>query len=107
LEIVMAMVVEYIRYKLSRHTADQLIEAYRLAATHLQAAPQCLGYELSACEDESAAFVLRILWTSSKDHMEAFRKGEHFPPFLQLVRPFIDEIEEMRHYGLTDIQWLR
>ena len=35
--------------------------------------------------------------------MNGFRRGPHFPPFLAAIRPFIGEIEEMRHYGLTPV----
>jgi hypothetical protein len=31
--------------------------------------------------------------------MQGFRRGPHFPPFLGLVRPFIPDIAEMRHYA--------
>jgi quinol monooxygenase YgiN len=101
------MIVEYIRYTLKKHTPEQLIAAYGAAAPHLQAAPQCLGYELSVCEEEPTAFVLRIMWTSTRDHLEGFRKGPHFPPFFQAIRPFVDEIAEMRHYALSDLVWAR
>ncbi len=99
------MIVEYIRYKLKHHTPAELIDAYRSAGQQLKAAPECLGYDLSACDEEPATLVLRILWTSAHDHLEGFRKGPHFNAFLASIRPFIGEIEEMRHYTPTDVAW--
>lgn len=101
------MIVEYIRYQLAAHGPEALTEAYAQAGEHLQAAPECLGYELSKCEDEPGALVLRILWTSRQAHMEGFRRGPNFPPFLALIRPFIGEIAEMRHYSATAVAWGR
>lgn len=97
------MIIEYIRYLLVDHQPDDLVAAYREAATHLDAAPECLGYELSRCEEEPMSLILRIRWSSTDAHLQGFRKGPHFPPFLAAIRPFIPEIQEMRHYGLTDV----
>ncbi|MDR3528226.1 MAG: antibiotic biosynthesis monooxygenase, partial [Rhizomicrobium sp.] len=66
--------------------------------THLAAAPECLGYDLTQCEEDANSFILRIQWHSTKAHLEGFRKGSHFPPFFAAVKPFFDEITEMRHY---------
>lgn len=101
------MIVEYIRYALSAHDPDDLVGAYTAAGGHLKGAPECLAFELSACVDEPRTFILRIEWASAEAHMQQFRRGAHFPPFLALVRPFIDEIVEMRHYRLTDVGWRR
>lgn len=101
------MIVEYIRYELKQHNSDDLAAAYRLAAPHLEAAPQCLGYDLSHCVEEPSSLILRILWTSTEDHLQGFRKGAHFPPFLAAIRPFINEIAEMRHYQSSYVQWQR
>lgn len=97
------MIVEYIRYRLSDHTPEALVNAYQTASVQLDAAPECLGYELSQCVESVEVFVLRIEWTSAEDHMNGFRRGENFPPFLAAIRPFIGEIEEMRHYGVTSV----
>jgi quinol monooxygenase YgiN len=71
------------------------------AGEHLQAAPECLGFELMQCEEEPSALVLRILWASTEAQMQGLRRGPHFPPFLALIRPFLAEIAEMRHYRST------
>lgn len=101
------MIVEYIRYELKQHQPEDLFTAYREAGIQLQAAEQCLGYELSHCVEEPSNLTLRILWTSTEDHLQGFRKGSHFPPFLAAIRPFIGEIAEMRHYAATELQWHR
>ncbi|MEO8410284.1 MAG: antibiotic biosynthesis monooxygenase [Propionivibrio sp.] len=99
------MIVEYIRYQLAEHTPDTLREAYSAAGAHLQAAPECHGYELSQCAEDANSLILRILWSSGEAHMQGFRTGPHFPPFLALVRPFLNEVVEMRHYNFTPVQW--
>lgn len=101
------MIVEYIRYELKQHQPDDLIAAYRQASLQLQAAPECLGYELSRCVEEPSSLTLRILWTSTEDHLQGFRRGPHFPPFLAAIQPFIGEIAEMRHYAPNDVAWAR
>ncbi|RTL73019.1 MAG: antibiotic biosynthesis monooxygenase [Hyphomicrobiales bacterium] len=101
------MVIEYIRYRLKQSTPEALVAAYGAAGAHLQASPECLGYELTACEEEAGVFVLRIEWTSTEAHKKAFRRGPNFPPFFALIRPFLAEIEEMRHYAATDVAWTR
>lgn len=101
------MIIEYIRYIMTTHSTEELIAAYEAAGKHLQAAPECLGYDLSRCLEQDHALILRIHWRSAHDHMEKFRKGPHFPPFLALIRPFINEIAEMRHYQPTDVAWQR
>lgn len=101
------MIVEYIRYALKDHSADELVKAYQAAASHLKAAPECQGFELSQCAEDAAQFILRITWTSAQAHMEQFRRGPNFPPFLAIIRPFVSEITEMRHYKKTDVTWER
>lgn len=97
------MIVEYIRYKLPPATCPAFEADYARAASSLSASPFCLGYELSRCMDEAGIYVLRIRWTSAEDHMQGFRHSEHFPPFLASIRPYVPQIEEMRHYELTAV----
>ncbi|MCT7375833.1 putative quinol monooxygenase [Chelativorans salis] len=101
------MIVEYIRYVLKDHSPEELRKAYEEAGAHLRAAPECLGYELAQCDEEASNVTLRILWTSVEAHMKGFRTGPNFPPFLALIRPFIGEIAEMRHYTPTTVVWDR
>ena len=101
------MTVEYIRYALTDHRPDELVAAYSEAARHLKDAPECLGFELTQCAQDAAQFILRIDWVSAEAHMGGFRRGPNFPPFLALIRPFVPEITEMRHYEKTDVVWKR
>ncbi|MEU4715420.1 hypothetical protein AB0F73_17420 [Micromonospora purpureochromogenes] len=36
-------------------------------------------------------------------HLDAFRTGPHFPGFLTEIRPWIQDIEVMRHYTPTQV----
>ena len=103
----MRVTVEYIRYVLTQHAPAELIDAYRVAGEHLKAAPECLGYELSHCEEERSSLILRIQWRSTQAHLEGFRRGPHFGPFLKAIQPFIGEIAEMRHYQPSALVWDR
>jgi quinol monooxygenase YgiN len=99
------MTVEYIRYTVADAVrGEELVRAYERAATYLDEAPECLGYELTACEEDDTSWILRIEWRSTEEHMEGFRKGPHFPPFLREIRGFVKEIAEMRHYRLTNVR---
>ena len=92
------MIVEYIRYTMTAHMPEQIIEAYGKAAVHLDAAAECVDYELTQCAEDPKSLILRIRWQSAEAHMDGFRRGPHFPPFLNAIRPFVGEIVEMRHY---------
>lgn len=101
------MTIEYVRYVLTSHEPSELLAAYTEAFDHLATAPECLGYELTQCAEDSRSFILRIHWASADAHMEGFRRGPNFPPFLAAIRTFIPEIAEMRHYDPTGLQWTR
>jgi len=101
------MIVEYIRYQMTANSAQDLIGAYAEAGKYLQAAPECLGYELTQCSDDPSSLILRIEWTSAESHTTGFRKSAHFAPFLRLIRPYFKEIAEMRHYDPVQIVWRR
>jgi quinol monooxygenase YgiN len=93
------MTVEYIRYTVEDAIRrEQLISAYRTAVTALDAAPECLSYELTVCEEDSTSVILRIEWASTEAHLQGFRKGPNFPPFFKAIGGFVKEISEMRHY---------
>jgi hemoglobin len=101
------MILEYIRYRISAELDAEFQAAYARAAASLQASPECLGYDLARCHEEPSCWILRITWTSLEGHMQGFRRGPMFPPFLREVRPYVDNIEEMRHYEPTDLSWSR
>ena len=98
------MIVEYIRYRIGEDRQAAFTADYARAAEVLARAPQCVDYELTRCVDEPACHVLRIRWTSAKDHLQAFRGGDLFPEFLACIRPYVGDIEEMRHYERTAVE---
>ncbi|MGY1804377.1 group II truncated hemoglobin [Blastococcus sp. SYSU D00922] len=97
------MIVEYIRYRIDEERREVFVADYARAAEVLARAPQCVDYELSRSADEPACHVLRIRWTSAQDHLQGFRGGELFPEFLAAIRPYVGDIEEMRHYEVTPV----
>lgn len=101
------MIVEYIRYRVSESELERFLAAYRDAAQELQASPHCLGYEVTRCAEQPSEHVVRILWDSAEGHLKGFRGSTIFASFLKKVQPFYSSIQEMRHYTLTDIAWLR
>lgn len=97
------MITEYIRYLIAPDRAEQFQDAYRKASAALDAAPECLGYELTQGIEEPQNWILRIRWTSLDDHEQGFRNGPNFPPFFAEIRPFFGDIQEMKHYAMTDV----
>lgn len=97
------MIVEYIRYRVPQENAAEFEDAYRRAAVPLAEAPQCVDYDLTRCAEEPGVYILRITWTSAEDHLQGFRGGPHFPRFFAEIRPYVQHIEEMRHYQPTRI----
>jgi truncated hemoglobin YjbI/quinol monooxygenase YgiN len=98
------MVTEYIRYRLPPERLDGFEAAYAQAAESLRAAPECVEFELSRCSEEAACYILRITWTSADDHLKGFRGGPHFGAFFAAIRPYVGDIEEMRHYEATPVR---
>ena len=97
------MIVEYTRYKIDENRHAAFLSDYRKAAESLKSSKNCLAYELTQCTEDEAYFTLRIEWDSEEGHLEGFRNSGEFKTFLPLVRPYINEIQEMRHYRLTDV----
>jgi hypothetical protein len=48
--------------------------------------PECHAFELTRCEEPALSFILRIEWTTTAAHLEGFREGPDFPPFLAAIR---------------------
>jgi quinol monooxygenase YgiN len=95
------MVVEYIRYTIDAARADAFEEGYRQAAASLDASDHCLRYEVSRCSEDPTQHVVRIEWDSAEGHIGGFRASPEFRTFLAAVGPFVNDIEEMRHYDVT------
>lgn len=89
------MIVEYTRYRIPVEHAGAFEAGYAQACAFLAASNHCLGYELSRCVDEPGSYILRIEWDSAEGHM---RNSEEFRRFFALVRPYVSDILEMRHY---------
>jgi quinol monooxygenase YgiN len=97
------MIVEYIRYQVPLERRDAFLAAYRDAAAELRASPHCRRYEIAQCTEDGASFVVRIEWDSLEGHLNGFRKEARFGPFFAKVKPFFEQIQEMRHYAPTDV----
>jgi quinol monooxygenase YgiN len=109
------MVVEYLRYRIAPGGGAAFEAAYAEAAAVLAASPYCLDYELTRrtdeqtgprpnAEDPAEHYVLRIRWTSSEDHLAGFRRSPDFGRFFAAVRPYLGDLEEMRHYVETGVR---
>jgi len=92
------MVVEYIRYRIDPDAAEAFERAYADAGGSLEASSHCLDHDVSRCVEEPAAYVVRIIWDSLEGHEQGFRSSPEFASFFAAVRPFVGQIEEMRHY---------
>ncbi len=99
-----AHTVEYVRYRVPEQRSAEFLAAYGRAAAHLSASPHCVDYELTHCAEDREHYILRITWTSVKDHLEGFRTSEQFPGFFAEIRPYVENIEEMRHYEPTAVR---
>ena len=92
------MIVEYIRYKSQPEQFAPFEEAYIKAQAVLQQSKNFVGYDITKGIDEPDSYIVRIHWDSVEGHLNGFRKSPVFPPFYQLVKPFFNNIEEMKHY---------
>jgi quinol monooxygenase YgiN len=92
------MIVEYIRYAVPAERALEFAEAYARAGRVLDAEPHCVRYEVARGVEEPGHFVVRIEWDSVEGHEQGFRSGPRFGEFFAAVKPFFDQIEEMKHY---------
>jgi quinol monooxygenase YgiN len=99
--------VEIIRYNISQDEKATFEEAYLKAGAVLKNSSYCLGYEIIRGVDEKQHYIVRIHWTSVDDHLNGFRKSKEFSSFFALVKPFYNNIEEMKHYELTGSEWNR
>lgn len=96
------MILEYIRYTIPIERAREFAEAYASAGKILHEDNHCLGFEISQGVEEPQHWIVRIQWDSVEGHEQGFRKASHFPKFLAAVKPFFDNIEEMRHYRIQN-----
>lgn len=97
------MIVEYIRYLVPSTRHAEFVAAYRKASAELDGSPHCRAYELSRCHEDPTSYVLRIEWDSLSGHLQGFRGSSEFKRFFSQVQPFFEQIQEMRHYEVTDV----
>lgn len=97
------MILEYIRYRIPGSRADEFEAAYTRAANSLRESPNCVDFELSKGVEGPDQYVLRIRWNSLEGHLENFRGSAHFRSFFAEIKPYVDAIEEMRHYVPTAV----
>jgi quinol monooxygenase YgiN len=97
------VIVEYIRYKIESERQIEFEEAYERAGRSLKDSSYCIQYELSHCVEEPKNYILRIEWDSQDGHIKGFRTSPEFQTFYEAVRPFFNDIEEMRHYEVTHV----
>lgn len=90
--------VEIIRYTITPDLHSNFEEAYKKAGKLLEESSYCLAYQVIHGEEESDHYIVIIDWTSTQDHMNGFRQSPQFMPFFNLVKPFYNNIEEMKHY---------
>ena len=95
------MTIEYIRYRIAAEQQPAFGQALASANQLLAQAPDCLGYQLSHCEEDPELFIWRIEWLSVDRHLNGFRKSAQFGAFFQLVKPFYQSIQEMNHYAVV------
>ncbi len=98
------MIVEYIRYTIANDRRDAFEAAYAEASAPLGASPHCLAYELARCVEDPTRYILRIEWDSAEGHMKGFRASPEFRTFFASIRPYVGDIEEMRHYERTPVR---
>jgi quinol monooxygenase YgiN len=98
------MIVEYTRYTIPQDRREAFEAAYADAQDALAGSEHCLAYELSRCVEDPTSYVLRIEWDSGDGHLQGFRRSPQFESFFAAVRPYVNEIEEMRHYDVTRVR---
>jgi hemoglobin len=97
------MVIEYIRYEVAGDRREAFEDAYAQAQASLQGSPHCQAWELARCVEEPASYILRIEWDSIEGHLEGFRRSAGFRTFFAAIRPYVNDIQEMRHYERTAV----
>jgi len=103
LELEGLMIVEYTRYKIDEKRRAGFLNDYQKAAKSLSASKNCLAHELTQCTEDEAYYVLRIEWDSEEGQLKEFRNSAGFKSFFPLVKPYVNDSEEMRHYRLTSV----
>jgi hemoglobin len=71
------MILEYIRYKISKEMQDQFDNTYTRAEEVQREPSHCLNYDLSHCIEKPEPYALRIEWNSlDGGHMKGFQNNQ-------------------------------
>lgn len=92
------MIVEYLRYTIDPARQAAFKADYAAAAKPLLASPHALSFDMCQCVEDPSQFILKIEWTSAEDHMQKFRGSADFKAFFAHIKPYLGDIDEMRHY---------
>lgn len=101
------MITEVIRYKIPAEQSDAFEKAYQKAEPILRESAHCLGYRLLRGIEEPENWILLLYWDSVDGHEQGFRKETGFREFFGLVKPFLNQIQEMKHYAEREMLWTR
>jgi quinol monooxygenase YgiN len=101
------MTTEIIRYQIGEGNAQAFEKAYQKAESILQTSKHCLGYRMLRGQEETQNWILLIEWDSVEGHEQGFRKEPSFREFFALVKPFFNNIQEMKHYESRLMNWKR
>ena len=96
------MVIEYIRYRIDAARSDVFERSYAEGGRSLTVSPHCLAYEVGRGVEDPESYIVRIEWDSVEGHEQGFRKSPEFGDFFAAVKPFFDDIQEMRHYDAIE-----
>ncbi|MFJ6676703.1 antibiotic biosynthesis monooxygenase [Actinosynnema sp. NPDC091369] len=91
------MIIEYIGYRVPADRVGAFESAFRRAAVHLAAAPECHDFELTRADGEH---VVRLTWA---DDPERFRAGPHHAPFAAELADFAACGSPPRRHGPVDV----
>jgi AraC-like DNA-binding protein len=94
------VVVEYTRFRIAGNRAQAFLDALRKAIRHIQF--RCLGCELTCCSDDREWYTLRIEWESA-EQLRRFHEDLAGQAFRRALRDFESDIQEQRHWELTNV----
>jgi hemoglobin len=94
------MIVEYTRYKIDESRCKSFEEDYVKAVDALMSSSHSIASELSHCTEDPNDYVLRIGWDSEKSHLKGFRSSPEVKTFFAMLKPYLKEIEQMRHHDV-------
>lgn len=99
--------MEVIRYIIPPDEHESFEETYKQAGKYLKESEFCLGYQLINGNEEPDNYIVLIRWNSMEEHLNGFRKSADFMPFFNLVKPFLNNIQEMKHYDIVIDNWIK